>query len=304
MQWNNFNAPIENIQHPILKEKKISLALLREDLNHPEISGNKYRKLKYNLIEANKLGYQNVLTFGGAFSNHIAATAAVAKIYNFKAIGIIRGEEIKDLIDLNPTLKFAQSKGMTFDFVTREEYRNKNTAEFIANLKAKYPYHYIIPEGGTNPLAIKGCEEILYPACNEYNIVTTAIGTGGTITGLINSAQRQQIIGFPALKGDFILKEIRKLCFKNNYSIINDYHFGGYGKVNDELIQFINQFKIETNIQLDPLYTGKLMFGIFDLIKKDYFAANTKILAVHTGGLQGIEGINNKRLKQNKTIIQ
>jgi len=305
MIWNDFKAPIETLQLSILKEKKIELSILREDLNHPLISGNKYRKLKYNLIEANKLGYKKLITFGGAFSNHIAATAAAAKIYNFNVIGIIRGEEIENLVNKNPTLKFAKEQGMDFKFISRELYRNKDSEDFLKQLKIDYPDYYIIPEGGTNQLAIKGCEEILYKACENFDIITTSIGTAGTISGIIKSSHNQQhIIGFPALKGDFFSEEIRNLTDKTNFSIINNYHFGGYGKVKDELINFVNSFKKETNIPLDPIYTGKMLFGILDLIKKDYFKPNTKILAIHSGGLQGIEGINNILKTKNKTIIQ
>lgn len=305
MNWIDFKAPIEKISHPLLEEKAIELSILREDLNHPLISGNKYRKLKYNIIEAKRLGYQKLLTFGGAYSNHIAATAAAAKLNNLTVIGIIRGEEISKLIEDNATLKFAQQEGMTFQFVSREEYRKKDEPDYLAQLQAQYPDYYIIPEGGTNELAIKGCEEILHPSCAAFDVITTAIGTTGTITGLINSAEKNQhIIGFPALKGDFFPEEIRKLTSKTNFSVVNHYHFGGYGKVNEELINFINDFKHRTTITLDPIYTGKMLYGIFDLIRQDYFKPNQRLLAVHTGGLQGIDGINKKLCKQNKTIIQ
>ncbi len=305
MNWIDYKAPIHKISHPLLTQKNIKLSILREDLIHESISGNKYRKLKYNIIKAKELGFTKLITFGGAFSNHIAATAAAANLNQLKVIGIIRGEEIKDLIEENTTLNYAQSQGMEFKFISREEYRLKDSAEFLAQLKANYPDYYIIPEGGTNDLAIKGCEEILYPQCDDYNFITTAIGTAGTITGIINSAKNnQKIIGFPALKSDFFSEEICKLTNKRNFTIIDKYHFGGYGKINDELINFINDFKKETQIQLDPIYTGKMIYGIFDLIKTDYFKSNSAILAVHTGGLQGIDGINKMRIKKQKTIIQ
>lgn len=305
MNWIDFKAPIDYINHPLVNEKGITLAILREDLNHESISGNKYRKLKYNILEAKRLGYKKIITFGGAYSNHIAATAAAAKLNNLDAIGIIRGEEISNSIQQNATLLFAQEQGMLFKFVSREEYRLKDEIKYLNQLKAIYPDYYIIPEGGTNSLAIKGCEEILHDECNEFNYITTAIGTAGTISGILNSSKiKQKILGFPALKGDFFSEEICKLTERRNFNIINNYHFKGYGKVDDHLIDFINEFKDNTNILLDPIYTGKMMFGIIDMIKANCFKKGDKILAIHTGGLQGIDGINQIRKRKNKTIIQ
>ncbi|TXE17586.1 1-aminocyclopropane-1-carboxylate deaminase/D-cysteine desulfhydrase [Psychroserpens burtonensis] len=275
-----------------------------EYLNHPYISGNKYRKLKYNLIEAKKTEKDTLLTFGGAYSNHIAAVAAVGREFEFKTIGIIRGEELASKIDSNPTLKFAQSSGMSFKFISREQYRNKTTDEFISDLKNEFGDFYLIPEGGTNTLAIKGCEEILTEADREYDYICCSVGTGGTISGLINSAlPHQKIIGFPALKGDFLSEEITKFARNKNWELNTNYHFGGYAKINDELIDFINQFKGLHSIPLDPIYTGKMMFGIYDLIDKGYFPKHSKILAIHTGGLQGIEGMNQRLKQQNKPLI-
>jgi 1-aminocyclopropane-1-carboxylate deaminase len=275
-----------------------------EYLNHPYISGNKYRKLKYNLIEARKTEKDTLLTFGGAYSNHIAAVAAVGREFEFKTIGIIRGEELASKIDSNPTLKFAQSSGMSFKFISREQYRNKTTDEFISDLKNEFGDFYLIPEGGTNTLAIKGCEEILTEVDREYDYICCSVGTGGTISGLINSKlQHQKILGFPALKGDFLSEEITKFVTHDNWELITDYHFGGYGKVSDCLIEFINNFKKVHNIPLDPIYTGKMMYGIYDLIDKGYFPKHSKILAIHTGGLQGIEGMNQRLKQQNKPLI-
>ena len=304
MNWLNYNSKIEIISLPLLAEKKITLSVLRDDLIHPEISGNKFRKLKYNIAEAERLGYKKIITFGGAFSNHIAATARASKLNGFEVLGIIRGEEVENLINENPTLQFAQKEGMKFKFISREAYRLKDSEEFLAQLKTEFPDYYIIPEGGTNHLAIKGCSEILYDDCFKYDFVTTAIGTAGTITGVINSTtENQTVLGFPALKSEHFDEEIRKLTKKTNYSIIDNYHFGGYAKISEELINFINYFKKTTSIPLDPIYTGKMMFGIFDLIKNDYFEENTSILAIHTGGLQGIEGMNKLLKKKNKTLI-
>ncbi len=285
---NSINQQIE-----LPNELGVELYLKREDRIHSMISGNKYRKLKYNILEAKKLGFRKLLTFGGAYSNHIAAFASVGKEFDFDTIGIIRGEELQRKINENPTLNFAQSCGMQFKFVDRANYREKNTLEFIDKLEKDFGHFYLIPEGGTNELAIKGCEEILTKEDTDFDFVCCSVGTGGTISGLINSSKPdQQILGFPALKGDFLKKEIVKFAQKSNWELITDYHFGGYAKVTKELIDFINDFKINTKIQLDPVYTGKMMFGIMDLINKGFFPKGSKILAIHTGGLQGIQGMN------------
>jgi 1-aminocyclopropane-1-carboxylate deaminase len=275
-----------------------------EYLLHPYISGNKYRKLKYNLLEAKKLSHHTLLTFGGAFSNHIAAVAFAGKEFGFKTIGIIRGEELISKIESNPTLRFAKSCGMVFKFVSREHYRLKNHVSFCDSLKSEFDDFYLIPEGGTNTLAVKGCEEILTKDDQHFDFICCSIGTGGTISGLINSAlPHQKIIGFQALKGDFLKEEITKFVTNKNWELSTDYHFGGYAKVNDELVAFVNQFKRLHDIPLDPIYTGKMMYGIYDLMEKGYFPKQSKILAIHTGGLQGIEGMNQKLKQQNKSLI-
>jgi 1-aminocyclopropane-1-carboxylate deaminase len=310
----NFNLQIQSKNQQvflrILEEKKVELFMKREDLMHPFVSGNKFRKLKYNLQEARNQQKNTLLTFGGAFSNHIVATAVAGNLNGFKTIGIVRGDELG--VDLeytlanNATLREAYKNGMTFDFVPREVYRTKNSEEYIYQLKEKFGDFYLIPEGGTNDLAIKGCEEILTKEDAAFNYICCAVGTGGTIAGLINSAKEpQEIIGFPALKGDFLKEEIPQIVNKkSNWSLKTDYHFGGYAKYNAELIRFINQFNQETNILLDPIYTGKMLFGIIDLIKNDEFAVNSKILVIHTGGIQGIEGVNKKLETKNQETIK
>lgn len=308
MFLENKNSRIQQIHLSEIRDKKISLFIKREDELHPFISGNKYRKLKYNLVEASNRKHQTLLTFGGAYSNHIAATAVAGFEHNFKTIGVIRGDELannfEEVIQNNPTLKFASEHNMQFHFVSRSDYRKKTTPEFIAKLKEKFDNFYLVPEGGTNNFAIKGCKEILTKEDKQYNVICCAIGTGGTISGLINSSEKhQKVIGFPALKGDFLQNEIKKHVLKNdNWSLNTNYHFGGYAKISVELITFINKFKSETQIPLDPVYTGKMLFGIVDLVKKDYFRKGTKILAIHTGGLQGIDGMN--RVLEKKKLPQ
>ena len=284
--------------------KNISLQIKREDLLHPIISGNKFRKLKYNLEEAKKQNQNYLLTFGGAFSNHIVAVAGAGKEFGFKTIGIIRGEELHNKIQNNPSLLQAQQLGMQLVFISREDYREKENNTFIEKLKKQFGEFYLIPEGGTNNLAVKGCEEILTEADSEFTHICTSVGTGGTISGIINgSKESQKIIGFSSLKGDFLQKDIAKFANKENWTINCDYHFGGYGKVSEELITFINNFYLEYQIPLDPIYTGKMMFGIYDLIEKGYFPENAKILAIHTGGLQGVAGMNIVLEKKGKTKI-
>lgn len=283
----------------------ITLEIKREDLLHPFISGNKFRKMKYNLIQAKIENQETLLTFGGAYSNHISAVAYAGKEQGFKTIGVIRGDELGDKIEENPTLRFAQECGMQFEFVTREDYRHKTEPNFIANLKQKFGSFYLVPEGGTNEYAIKGCEEILTKEDAKFDFVCCAVGTGGTISGIINSAlPHQKVLGFPALKGDFLKDEIRKFANNKNWDLVTDYHFGGYGKVNEDLIQFINQFYEKSQVPLDPVYTGKMFFGVIDLIQKNYFPNNAKILLIHTGGLQGIQGMNALLKSKNKTLIK
>ncbi|MCP4975052.1 MAG: 1-aminocyclopropane-1-carboxylate deaminase/D-cysteine desulfhydrase [Maribacter sp.] len=294
----------QKVNLPILEEKKVLLLIKREDRIHPLISGNKYRKLKYNIKKAKIAQYGTLLTFGGAFSNHIIATACAAHENGLRSVGIIRGEELTFKWKENPTLLKATELGMQLKFVSRKDYRNKHSPEFIEKLKAEFGCVYILPEGGTNDLAIKGCEEILIDKDKSFNIICSSVGTGGTIAGIINSkAREQRVIGFPALKGDFLKEDICKFATNDQWNLQKDYHFGGYGKVTLELINFINNFKKETQIPLDPIYTGKMMFGILDMIKKDKFAERTKILAIHTGGLQGIAGMNTILKKKKLPLI-
>lgn len=304
------NSKNQQIFLPILEEKKIRLFIKREDLIHPFVSGNKFRKLKYNLEEAKNQQQKIVLTFGGAFSNHILATAVAGNLNGFKTIGIIRGDELANNLEKtlanNSTLREAYKNGMTLEFVSREDYRNKSSKEFVNLLKEKFGNFYLIPEGGTNDFAVKGCEEVLTNDDENFNYICCAVGTGGTISGLINASKdNQKIIGFPALKGDFLENEIHQFVKnKSNWSLQTEFHFGGYAKYNEGLIRFINDFKKETNVLLDPIYTGKMIFGILDLITKNKFPENSKILAIHTGGIQGIQGFNERLKKKNQEIIQ
>ena len=278
----------------------VTLHIKREDLLHPEVSGNKFRKLKYSVLKASELEKNCLLTFGGAHSNHIAATAAAGKLEGISTIGFIRGDELEFHKEKwSPTLKYADSCGMKLKFISREQYRDKESEAFLNQLQSQFPDAMIIPEGGTSELAIKGCEEILSEADREYDYICTSVGTGGTMTGLINaSSSHQNILGFSALKSKHLSEEIKRMTTNTNWSINTDYHFGGYAKTSAELIQFMNDFFRKSRIKLDPVYTGKLLFGIFELAQKNYFPKGSKILAIHTGGLQGIEGMNERLRKK------
>lgn len=268
----------------------IQLHIKREDVLHPEISGNKFRKLKYNLERARETGQAALLTFGGAYSNHIAAVAAAGREYGFKTIGVIRGDELASKFLDNPTLRQASEKGMQFEFVTRTQYRNKEDLSFLAQLHEKWGNFYLIPEGGTNAPAIKGCEEILTDEDETFHFICCAVGTGGTISGLVNSSHKhQEVIGFPVLKGNFLANDIQNYTQNNRWRLITDYHFGGYAKTSPQLNSFIRSFESKYLIPLEPVYTGKVLYGIFDLISKNYFPENSKILVIHTGGLQGLQ---------------
>ena len=299
------NPSVGEIDCSLFEIRGCELYVKREDLIHPYVSGNKFRKLKYNLEVAREQDHNTLLTFGGAFSNHIAAVAAAGKELHFKTIGIIRGEELSGKIVDNPTLSFARDYGMELCFVSREDYRQKEEEQFINNLRHQFGNFYLLPEGGTNALAVKGCEEILSETDISFDYICVPVGTGGTMAGLVKaSSESQQVLGFSALKGSFQTAEIEKYTSKTNYSITDAYCFGGYGKIDIELVRFINEFKEKTNIPLDPIYTGKMMFGIMDLLKKGHFRENSRIFAIHTGGLQGIRGMNQKLKKKNLPIIE
>ena len=295
---NTFNQTIP------ISFSNVTLVIKREDLIHPIVSGNKFRKLKYNLLQAKAEKQHTMLTFGGAYSNHIAAVAFAGKEHGFKTIGIIRGNELEKEFAENPTLQFAHDCGMQFDFVSRADYRKKSEVDFTEKLTAKWGDFYSIPEGGTNALAVLGCQEILTEEDSKFDFICCCVGTGGTISGLINSAQpHQKILGFPALKGDFLTEEIRKFATNDRWELIGDYNFGGYAKISNELVDFINRFLLETGIPLDPIYTGKMVFGVIDMIRKNYFPEKSRILMIHTGGLQGIDGMNMKLQKQNSPTL-
>lgn len=297
---------IPEIQIPVVEIPvggKVSLFIKREDLVHPHISGNKYWKLFYNInryLEGNP-EKPYIITFGGAYSNHIAAVSALGGQAGIRTLGIIRGEELRDKWQDNPTLVFARKNGMNLKFVTREEYRHKEL--LTGFLQDEFPGALIIPEGGTNPEAVQGIRMMLNDHTKDFDYLCTAVGTGGTVAGLSEYAgENQQVIGFTVVNDDSLELKIAGLTSKRNFRLM-DSAFGGYGKINDENIRFINTFREKYGIPLEPVYTGKMMQKVFHLIGEGYFPENSRILCFHTGGLQGIEGANRLLEKQNRTLI-
>lgn len=293
-------TPVTEIHHQLLKEKGIRLLIKREDLNHAFVSGNKWWKLKYNLEEAKEKGFKTVLTFGGSYSNHIYATAAAANALGFQSIGIIRGEEI---FPLNHTLSFASSQGMSLHYISRSDYRQKTELHFLEKLTQQFGNFYLIPEGGTNLLALRGCVELGEKLSQvDCDHIILPVGTGGTLAGIIAGMKGEQnIIGVAVLKSaDFLKNDINdwlKIISTHaydNWSLLTTYYHGGYAKVTPELMAFITTMKREHNLPLDPVYTGKLFWAIFEEIKKDHFKRGSTILAIHTGGLQGAGKILNQ----------
>ncbi len=283
----------QRIYLPQLEDKNIEISMKRLDLIDSAAAGNKYFKLKYNLERASSVGYDTLLTFGGAFSNHIWATARAGKQAGFRTIGVIRGDELANTWKSNPSLNQAHNAGMRFKFVSRSQYRLKDEQEFLSSLKDEFGAFYLLPEGGTNDLAVKGCAEILDEQDSRFDLICCSVGTGGTLAGLGHSLMNNQsLLGFSALKAEGLKEDIRKFTGGIKWDLSMEYVFGGYAKVSKELVAFINEFKSSTGIPLDPVYTGKMMFGIVDMAMEGRFKTGTSILAIHSGGLQGIDGMN------------
>jgi 1-aminocyclopropane-1-carboxylate deaminase len=280
----------------------VQLFVRREDLLHPVISGNKYRKLKYTLAQIILDKRSSMLTFGGAHSNHILAAAYAANQNQLRAIGVIRGDELIDRSKWGPTLQRAHDFGMHFEFVSRADYRHlKNDFNYW---RQRFPEAAIVPEGGTSALAVKGCSEILLDQDEYYDYVVCAVGTGGTLAGLSNARlRRPKILGVPVIKGDFLTEDIRKFAVNSNWELLNGYEFGGYGKITTALIAFMNTFYQKYQVPLDPVYTGKAMFAIDEKITQNYFPKGSKVLFIHTGGLQGISAMNTYLSQKNQTLI-
>lgn len=289
-------SPVQEVTIALMKEKGVRLLVKRDDLIHPHVSGNKYRKLKYNLLEALRLHASPVITFGGAFSNHLYATAASCHLLKLPCIGFVRGEDDRN----NPTLRFCRENGMELYFLDRQSYRLKQQSPQVEAFLQKYPGHYLIPEGGTNTLALQGVKEIWEEVSGQLefmpDVVVLSAGTGGTAAGLLASAPNKgKLLVIPALKSQHFHDEIRKLAGtpkgEELFDIASEYSFGGYGKYNHSLLAFIEEFQVSTAIPLDPIYTAKAMYGLLDLVRQDHFAPGSTLLFLHTGGLQGKNGL-------------
>ncbi len=277
--------PVDTIQDDVLKDRNIRIGMLRLDLLHPQISGNKWFKLKYNIEAAKKQDAKSILSFGGAYSNHLHALAYAGHLSGIKTIGILRGEEIS-----NPTLDDCRSWGMELHFISRDQYRHKYESGFLSAIREKFPEAYIVPEGGNNEEGRKGTREILKGIdLDKYTHVCCAVGTGATLAGIADSSlPHQEVLGFSALKNAEYLEEtIREYTTAENWKLIHDYHFGGFAKKNTELLEMIESFKQNHNIELDFVYTGKMVYGIYQMIQKETIAAGSSVLLIHTGGLQG-----------------
>ncbi|GAA3966659.1 1-aminocyclopropane-1-carboxylate deaminase/D-cysteine desulfhydrase [Mucilaginibacter dorajii] len=286
-------SPVQQINDPLFAEHNVKVFLKRDDLIHPMISGNKWRKLKYILKSAQHRHKNHLVTFGGAYSNHLLATAAAAAKFGFKATGIVRGEAVD-----NDTLFLCKLHGMQLIFTDRESYRDKPALfnqYFDDDAEA-----FFIDEGGSSTEATQGCSELVEELTDTYDHIFCACGTGTTAAGIINGLTQHQLNtnfnAVPVFKnGGFIKEEIDKFLHKQvAYDLHTGYHFGGYGKTTDELIKFIKQFVASTGIVIEPVYTGKMMYAIYDLISKGHFKPGSKILAIHSGGIWGLLGMKDK----------
>jgi 1-aminocyclopropane-1-carboxylate deaminase len=281
-----FETPVQTVHHAVLKRAGVTLEIKREDKNHPSVSGNKWWKLKHNLESAISQGHDTLLTFGGAYSNHLFATAAAAKALGMKSIGVVRGEQT---LPLNETLHAAGNLGMMLHYLPRNVYRDKHAVAFTHKLKDRFGPCYIIPEGGTNALAVDGVAEFASGLGDGFDFLCCPVGTGGTLAGLIRGTNaRCKVLGFPVLKGgQFLSGEIETLVPGHiHWDLIHDYHFGGYGRTTPVLDAFIREFSNRQQIPLEFVYSGKMLFGILDMVSKGFFSQGCRIMAIHTGGIR------------------
>lgn len=281
-------SPLVEIRDELVESRGMRLYLKRDELIHPELPGNKWRKLKYNIAAAEEHGASTLLTFGGAYSNHIRATAAVGRYFDFKTIGIIRGERQSTL---NDVLAYATSCGMQLFYMNRTEYRQKTNPSAIADLRARFGDFYLIPEGGSNALAVKGCSELVNEIDVDFDVVCCPCGTGGTLAGISAALHHgQRAVGFSVLRGGtFLVDKVIELqrqsigTVRNNWTIETEFHFGGFARRTSELDNFVKHFTQKHGLTLDWVYVAKMMFGILTLIERDAFDAGANIVAVITG---------------------
>lgn len=296
MSFNTSKSIIQTIKHPVLSKHNVELFVKRDDLIHNEVSGNKWRKLKYNFEQFHRSKKNQILTFGGAFSNHLLATASACHQYGIPCIGIVRGEELAN--DSNPILKRCCELGMQLEFISRMEYGMRGDKEYLEELSQEYPNSFIIPEGGANYLGVIGCQEIMNEVEGDFDEVFVAQGTSTTSCGLLLSNKTKSLHVIPALKGYESISEMTQLLARTGVEreLIDDLmtkvivhenaHFGGYAKVDNQLIRFIQKIDNEMNLPLDKVYTGKAFFALMEALENGRLDG-TKILFVHTGGLYG-----------------
>lgn len=295
MQQIPVPSPLERLSHPVPDAFGIDIYIKRDDLIHPVISGNKYRKLKYTLLRAGRMHAERLITFGGAFSNHLVAVAGASQLLGIKSTGIIRGE----VDDNNPTLQYCLSAGMELVPVSREEYRKKEGSPEVRAIIDAYKNALLIPEGGTNADALPGVAEIMdelqMQMDQDPDYMVLAGGTGGTAAGLLSYRDStSKIICFASLKSGHLRNEIEKLAGEENcgrLEMIEEFHFGGYAKWDEKLLYFMETFSADTGIPLEHVYTGKAMYGLMELIKRGHFRPGSSIVFLHTGGLQGRAGL-------------
>ncbi|MQA83683.1 MAG: pyridoxal-phosphate dependent enzyme [Streptosporangiales bacterium] len=281
-------SPVVELRDDRLARRGVRLLLKRDDLIHPELPGNKWRKLKYNLAAAADQGHDTLLTFGGAYSNHIRAAAAAGFYFGFATIGVIRGEEH---LPLNPSLSCAARRGMRLTYLDRTTYRTKHTSEVVGRLRREFGDFYLLPEGGSNELAVRGCAELPAEIDEPFDVICCPVGTGGTLAGLAAGLRPgQRALGFAALKGgEFLATEVERLqqrslgASSGNWGIEHGFHFGGYAKKKPELEGFVAEFAERHGITLDWVYAAKMMFGIFAFAERGAFEPGSRIVAVVTG---------------------
>lgn len=290
-------SPVSQIHHPLFNQHQIAVYVKRDDLIHPVISGNKWRKLEANIAEAKASGAKGIISFGGSYSNHIHALAYACYQQQIPVIGFIRGEP--SYAD-NYTLSWAKHWRMKLVFVDRQTYRLRDNLEYLTQLQNKYPNHLIIPEGGSNSLALKGVAKIIMELEHQqaFDSLLLPLGSGGTLAGLINADNNQhQILAINVLKGaNYLYQQVKSLLPKHyndedKWQIVSGYHCGGYAKFSSDDLAQIQEISAITGIPLEPVYSGKMMLALFDLIKKGYFPKGHKIMLLHTGGLQGLGGM-------------
>lgn len=294
-------SPVQSVHHPLFSQHDIHVSIKRDDLIHPVISGNKWRKLLFNIKEAKNKGLKGILSFGGAYSNHIHALAYACYQSNMPSQGIIRGE---GCYASNSTLSQASKWGMNLQFVNREIYRCRNDIDYLANLQIQYPHYHLVPEGGSNALAVKGMSLLMDELKHQatFDTLFVPVGSGGTLAGIISgNAEQHKLYGVTVLKqGEYLNEEIKMLLPKHaknysNWELLTQYHGGGYGKFSAEDCRQICEFSHLTQVPFEPIYSGKMLLALLDLIQQGFFPSGHRIMLVHTGGLQGLYGLNERK---------